>query len=193
MPASFFWLMKGYFIKKVFKKNVFQLHKIRCQDNLASISAIFFSSIWLSFQRYFFINPASVSAVYFHQPRSILSSIPLPFQQYSSSHQSLFYFSNTFLINQLPFRQYFYTISLPFQQYYFSNPASISAVVFHQPRFLFNDIIFIKTTSISAIFCHQPRFHFSNIFSSSHNLNSYCLVPNRIVEKNIAEILSSWF
>ena len=57
--------------------------------NLASISSIFF------------INLASISAIFFYQSRFCFNN-PAGF-----CHQSLFHFSGTFFINQLPFRQYF--------------------------------------------------------------------------------------
>src|SRR6218665_1695114 len=82
----------------------------------------------------FFINPASISAMLFHQSglhfSNNFSSIPFPFQKYvfinpasiSAAifcHKSRFHFSNIF--SKIP---------LPFQQYLFINPASISAIFF---------------------------------------------------------------
>ena len=78
-----------------------------------------FSNIFLKYRFHsaiFFINPASISAIFFHQSHfhfsNVFSSIPLPFQQY------LFHFSNFFPI-PLPFRQFFSSILLPFQQHLF--------------------------------------------------------------------------
>src|SRR6218665_2229 len=145
-------------------------------------------------QRYFFVNPASMSAIFFfYQSSFYFANICYQSRFYFSRifHQSRSHFTNILFINlasisaiffsSIPLPMLFSPIPLLFHQYRYRQSRFYFSSIFHQSRFHFSNILPTHPASILAIFFYQSRFHFSKIFHQfitvTHNfLYQMCLL-----------------